>query len=265
MTKRPKIEDFFEHFKGIIPKFKTDNEKYIKDLKERGLPEKNGGWTYEGIANNYKLLAVGEVIYNKDYIKAKEYFYLSAKISEYLLLQIEKKDERISLDFASMHEYKSIYLALLSDNEGLAVSLAKLLGGRPKAEEDDYNVFRIVGYLLKYLLLNQEELLTSYLEKLEKQLTKKNDGYDTALLKTYKAIYKKDLNEIEEGLKNLLKSHKKVGDFKHTENEFVSIEVLGILKLLKKRGITIDISNELVPMEFLEEDKLTYPEIDYFV
>ncbi len=265
MPKKQAKRSYFEVFQEIVKKHEQYIEKSIEELREKGLTKEDRGFGYSFLASDFRVLAVGEIIYNKDYKKAKEYFYLSAKMDEYLLTLIDKGDERISRDFATMHKYTSIYAALLSDNIELAKSIANLLGGRPEIEKYDFDAFHICGYLLKYLILDKEEKAAPYLDKLEKQLTKKNSIYYSALLEIYRAIYNKDEKEIEKSFIRLLKGHRILRQFKETENEFVSIEGLGILKLLRKRGINLVIEDDLLPLKLLEEDEIIYPEIDYLV
>ncbi|HOL87359.1 MAG TPA: hypothetical protein PLK32_08400 [Defluviitoga tunisiensis] len=265
MKMRVNHSSYFESFKQIVIKREEMSKKNIKTLRENGLAKEEDGSVYSFLASDFRVLTVGEIILNKDYKKAKEYFYLSAKMNEYLLNLITKGDEQISTDFASLHEYKAIYLALLSDNYELARSIAKLLGGRPEIEKDDFEVFYIAGYLLKYLILGEEKEASPYLAKLESQLTRKNNIYYLALLEIFRAIYNHDEKEIAAGFNKLLKGHRVLKDFKKSENEFLSIEGLGILKLLQNRGIYIVIEDDLLPLKLFEDDELNYPEIDYFV
>lgn len=265
MPKQQIKRSYFDTFQEIVKERKELIDRKISNLRKNGLSQGNDGYMYHSLSTGYRVLAVGEIIYSKDYKKAKEYFYLSAKMNEYLLTLIDKGDEQISTDFASMHEYTSIYAALLSDNIELAESIAKLLGGRPEIEKDDFDAFYISGYLLKYLILEQGEEASPYLAKLEKQLTKKNNTYYSALLEVYRAIYNKDEKQMEESFKKLLNGHRALKDFKNSENEFLSIEGLGILKLLQNRGINMVIEDDLLPLKFLEKDNLVYPEIDFFV
>lgn len=259
MAKSKYIQYFPEIFNEII----EEQNEHIEDYRENGLPG-NAGYYYELLANGFRDIAIGEIVLNKDVIKSKQSFYLAGKMQEVLYQHYDMKKNDITADCVNANKYTSLFMALLSDNEDLINSLAKLFGGRIKEEEEDHEFNKAVGYALKYMLLGEMDNANEYIAELKKHESRKDMKYYDGYSKVLVGIIEKDSLQVNESLVYMIQCHKKLKDeYNDTPQELLSIPVLGLAKLAMRNGIEVNIDDPLSPSEFLESHTINYPVVDF--
>lgn len=247
----------------IFQKRKESIGKTINKIKTKSVKENFIDRHVSFLSLDYSTIAIGEWLLHHDVVATKQNFYLAAKIQEILFQKYDDKSMIVSSSFVNMSSYLKLLPALISDSNQIIDSLAKLIGNRPKEEEDGHPFADNVGYAIKYLLLNEDLKAKMHIDVLlgmenNKEL-KLRIGYGRVL----KGILDVDEKAANEGLKVMLDCYKKDHEYKDSPEEFFSIPVLGFAKLAIRRGIKIYIDDTIVPKEMLETHEIEYPEIDY--
>jgi hypothetical protein len=251
-------DSYGNYFPEVFIRILERRDRKIGSLKTNGLP-KNAASFYDGLLNDFKDAAIGEIIINSDVIKSKQNFFLAAKIQEILFQKYNANQDSIPYDYVNADTYTRLFISLICDNNEQIVSLARLYGGRPKEEKDDYLFYLLIGYSTKYLILNDFPKAKEYIEKLKSMETKKDLKMYTGYGIVLKGIFDKDQNSVNDGLKFMIECHKKLKDFDETPEELLSIAVLGLAKLAIRHGIKLDIDDVVAPKIIIERQQIEYP------
>jgi len=259
------VEDksYLEVLPEIFQERKESMNRTINKIKTNSVKVNFIDRHMSGLARGYGTLGIGEWLLHADAIAAKKNFYLEAKIQEFLFQKYDDKSVIVSLAYVNMSSYLKLLSALISDSHELIDSIARLIGNRPKEEEDGHPFADNVGYAIKYLLLNEDTKAKVHIDALlgmenDKEL-KLRIGYGRVL----KGIFDKDEKAVNDGLKVMIDGYKKDNDYKDSPEEFFSIPVLAFAKLAIRRDFKVSIDDPIAPKEILAFHEIQYPMIDY--
>ena len=253
------ISVFPEIFQDCIDSIKNSQDKLMNKSVKEGFIDKH----LNLLSLDYCDAAVGEFVLNSDLDKSKQYFYLSSKIQEYLFLKYDDKSIKVSPSFVTMNKYFKILTALISDNNVLVNSLAKLIGGRTKEELENGHPFTDnVGYIIKYIILEDYILARERIDLLEKAEDIKTKVFYRTYLKVLKGILETDTDSVNNGLQSMLEDYKKVREYKDLPEELFCIPVVGLAKLAVRQGISVNIDDPIAPRIMIEKQNIIYPEFN---
>lgn len=235
------------------------NEQMIK----KGISEKNV-YTLEWLEFDYSTLAIVQVCLHCDFEKAKEYYYTASLIRTWIIENYAKYREQISVNMVTTYSYLTLYYGILSGNFEHAKYRATLFGKYSELETDEFEANMLLGYTLKYVILNDKENALIWSDKLNKLKDKRGmkqlvAGHGRAMW----GLIEMDEKEFNAGLQTMLKNHvgrmKKSGD---ALEEYFAFDSVALAMLAKERGIQITVKHDLLPMEYLEYTNIDYKKIE---
>ena len=144
--------------------------------------------------------------------------------------------------------------------------MAELFGSYKELEKNESLSNELLGYGLKYLILNDKEQAREYIEKLENCKSKKGmKQFVEGHARVYKGIIEQDTEEFNAGLSFMLRNH--VARMKRNGNtleQYFAYDSVALAMIAKDRGINITVEHELLPMSYLEKTDIDYSEIKLF-
>ena len=208
-----------------------------------------------GSASNmyaYRLIFLA----NAEYLLHKNISKFRANMAEAsrLKIQLFERFEAggvIDKSYVSMIAYKGLFYALATGDEKLSQTLANYMGGREQIEKDFDSPFAIaIGYTLKYLVLGENSLAKTWLEKLK--LACKGDYINfVSLANLLETILNKDSVAMNTAFSAFIADYKKEckgrGMFSDSEEEMLSVWGIGLANLACMRGMSFTYDNELTP------------------
>jgi hypothetical protein len=255
------INVFPEIFEECIDSIRNSQSKLKNKSVKEGFIDKH----LDLLSLDYSDAAIGEFILNSDLVKSKQYFYLSGKIQEYLFLRYDDKSIKVSPSFVTMNKYFKILIALISDDDMLVNSLAKLIGDRNEEELNNGHPFtNNVGYIIKYIILKDYNSAKERVDFLEKDEVPNNEIFYRNYHRILKGILEKDADSVDKGLQSMLVDYKKMKAFKDSPEELFCIPVVGLAKLADRQGISVTIDDPIVPRVMLDKQNIIYPEFNLF-
>jgi hypothetical protein len=196
-------------------------------------------------------VALYKIYIENDFEFAKNCFYKSSLCDAYKFIIYDR------LMHTSIY---SICYSLISDSE-YSINLYKNLINKTVNE-------KFIGYYfntaIQAILKDDDALLSKQIFELEKETINKKWVTFKGLVDVFKGIQNKNKNQVEAGLQELLKTHKKRDGHEFIKKYF-SIEVTALAKLAWRVGIEVNINNSLVPNEILPIKELkNYDDYDFF-
>ncbi|WP_152559157.1 immunity 49 family protein [Tumebacillus flagellatus] len=262
---------------NLLPEIMEDHKDSIRlaieKLKQKRVKENFIDSTYSSISSSYAELAMCELLLHGDVSKSKQYFYQAAVLRMFLLRAFDEKTMIVNKSYVSMSNFQKLFWAILSDNEELIVSFAQELGGRPEVEHEYGHPFsNHLGYALKFLILHDENQADKHIKPLlhleSLDVQEEDEQVDAELHSGFgivlNGIVKGDANQVENGLLELLKAHRKNPEYHQSPEQYFAVEVLALAKLAKRYGLTVDLDDPLAPKEMLEHHEIDYPEMEFF-
>ncbi|WP_438347708.1 hypothetical protein ACP8HI_18820 [Paenibacillus sp. FA6] len=257
-------ESYINYFPDVYARFVERTDMRLEKYRTNGLP-KNVGFYYTMLLDSFMNIAIGQIVLDKDVVKSKQYFYLGAKMQEVIFQKYDNKFD-ISIDYVNTNSYRTLFMALISDNQDLITSLATLFGGRAKEEAEDDTFGVLVGYAVKHIILKELDEAETYVIKLQ-ELNQKSRmrlyrGYGIVL----DGIIKKNKESVHDGLEYMLECHRKLkDDYGDTPEELLSIPVIGLVKLAMNSGVEVEVEVDhiLAPRVMLEQQDIQYPIVDF--
>lgn len=255
--------DIREYFKDIY----NDSQENIKS--EVALIKSGKGnipYIYRGIEFDRSGLGKLEYLLNKDRKASKENFYRATLAREWTYRAYEKKEYEIDDGYVTTYVYESLFDAILSGSKDRMIYMANLFGGRVEAEKDDFLPNVLLGYGLKYVILDEKEKAYEYIHKLEENKDRRGmKQYYEGYRRVYKGLIDRDEKEFNEGLEFMLKKHKsRMKRNARTLEQYFAYDSIALAMIAKERGINITVQHELLPMEYLEPVKISYDQIGLF-
>jgi hypothetical protein len=180
------------------------------------------------------------IVIDKDFVKAKQHFFLCGQIDEYLIIN---HDSRV-LDYGINH----LSYALLSDCNELIYRYAFLQ--HTHYREMIENGMSTPMYALQCIIKEDWPQLQWAIEIIKNKTLKKNKALEPDL-NFYEGMLLRNKVQIEDSLKQLIKDHKKRNKAHPLIGEFISHPALGYAKLAWMKGIEAVVDSSLVPKELL--------------
>ena len=249
-------------------------ELYITTQEELKVRMK---WLAEGKGNKVRIiktirlftntLGIVEVCYKGEYLIAKQYFYQSSKAQEWFYEEYIKKEYEIEEYEVTTYIYETLYSAILSGSKEQRERMAKLFGSYAEEEKNDFLANVLLGYSLKYIILDDKDNAMKYIEQLEDKKSKAGmkqlaEGHARA----FRGLIEGNEEEFNKGLEFMLKHHvaRMKRDGRKLEQYF-AFDSVALAMLAKERGINITVKHELLPEEYLEETDIDYSAIEVFL
>ncbi|MEO6520261.1 MAG: Imm49 family immunity protein [Mucilaginibacter sp.] len=187
-----------------------------------------------------QILGLYDLFIENDICKAKQHFYLCARIDEYM---INNFDSRI-LDAGINH----LSYALLSDCIPLMKRYAKLSHSQYKWMIENGHSTPL--YILQQMMLDNWDQVAWGIDIMDKKTIKRHKLL-IADRDFYEGMLNKDKNQIQDSINKILKAHKTRNKHYQLINEFISHPALGYIKLAWLKNIEINIDHPLIPKELL--------------
>lgn len=70
--------------------------------------------------------------------------------------------------------------------------------------------------------------------------------------------YTSPVNSVNTGISKRLNYHKKSKEFKNSPDEYISIEIIALIKLARLKGLDVTIDDAIVPMEIINSTNVEY-------
>lgn len=195
----------------------------------------------ERCTRNLEISSIGIAIHSmyvlKDYAKTREYFYKAALCGEYM---VRNYDELMDTTI-----YK-ICCAVLSDNTDIINRYGTL---KNKVSNKNF-IGCIFNTAIRSIITDNPEELKAQIEKLKITVTKKGNKGFTGMINVCEGILNNNKILVEQGLKELIKTHGRRGEFGYAKTYF-SFEITALAKLAWRKGIEVEVDSPLVPKEML--------------
>ena len=250
-----------EYFE-TIEKSRYEDIKLKEQMIKNGISEKNV-YVLRRLEFNYSALAIVQVCLHDNFKKAKEYYYIASLFRTWAIENYDKYKEQISVETVTTYSYLTLYYGILSGNFEHAKYRATLFGKYSDLETNEFEANKLLGYMLKYVILNDKENALAWSDKLNKLKDKRGmkqlvAGHGRAM----RGLIEMDEKEFNAGVQTMLKNHvgrmKKSGD---ALEEFFAFDSVALVMLAKERGLQITVKHNLLPMEYLEHIEIDYKEL----
>lgn len=210
-------------------------------LERINLPE-HREWAIGNLGLVSRENAIHSIYVLNDYAKAREYFYKAALCGEYM---VKNYDELMDTSI-----YK-ICCAVLSDNTDIINRYGTL---KNKVSNKNF-IGYIFNTVIRSIITDSPEELKAQIEKLKITVTKKGNKGFTGMINVCEGILNNNKILVEQGLKELVKTHGRRGEFGYAKTYF-SFETTALAKLAWRKGIEVEVDSPLVPKEMLPVKEL---------
>ena len=218
-----------------------DRKSLSRHLKEFG---EIGGSSM--IILDHRFLAVA------DYIKTKDVKIFREHLSKAAGYQLElfkraKAGERISESYVDIYCFKHLLTALASGDYTIFKKFKPYVEhlkspGHPFTKK----FFRV----LRDFVCEDSVDLKGAIEDMKEYFAKKEKAsYGYAL--AFEAIENKDKRAFEEAFSLILKNHKRIGEFRDSEDEVIALWPLALINLARFKGLDVHADNFLIPKELI--------------
>lgn len=247
-------------------------EYNTEDLKENIEYIQNKKGNLKAIAysmrNQLKELGIIEACYKKQYDRAKVYFYKASKIQEWFYKNFGNAEYNIPSGEITTYSFETLYYAVLSGCNEQMICMANYLGSFEEEEKMECNLANtLLGYALKYVVLDDVENAKEYIKQLEENKTKRGmkqyvEGHACA----FEGLVLREEEKFNKGLEFMLKHHvsRMKRDGRKIEQYF-AYDSVALAMLAKERGINIVVKHELLSEEYLQETDVDYSKIEEII
>ena len=215
--------------------------------------------------NQYKELGIVEACYKMQYDKAKTYFYHASKTQEWFYKNYKNPEHNIPSGEVTTYSFETLYYAILSGCKEQMTCMADYLGSFLEEEKEECNLVNtLLGYGLKYVVLDDIENGMKYINQLEENKAKRGmKQYAEGHGRAFKGLMQRDGAEFHKGLEVMLKHHvaRMKRDGRKIEQYF-AYDSVALALLAKERGMNITVNHELFPEEYLEKTDLDYRAVE---
>lgn len=214
----------------------------------------------------YKSLGMLEWVINNNLIEARKKFFLASMAREWYYMVFPT----VKYEFSSMevrtYAFESLFYAVLSGNKEWAIHMAELFGSYKELETQEHLANELLGYCLKYVILDDVEQAKEYIQRIVASKNKKGmKQYSNGYARAYRGIVERNAEEFNAGLLFMLNNHE--ARMKRDGREFdarFAYDSVALAMIAKGRGIEITVKHELLPMSYLEKTDIDYSEIRLF-
>ncbi|MBH8605419.1 hypothetical protein [Thermoactinomyces sp. CICC 10522] len=264
--------DVRQWFKDVVCKNEDAYQFEVEDLAENSV----GNWgTLDYLSYLCYTIAIKKLILENDVIGFKQQLYKSGRYFElYILaepLNVPSHPRYVKGEThfkGTADNFEGLYSALISQHPELIVSLAHLLGWR--GEEEDFKINDLnpenghLGYAMKYIILQEDNKARAHLEALSHfQLHRFQKVDMEQRMAVLEGILDQDQEKVHDGLKQILRRHKKRIKQAGILGKFYANAVAGLGWLAQYRGIKIEINDKLCPKKIFEYHEFPYPELEW--
>lgn len=220
----------------LVQIYKDDKESEIWTLEKIKDPKEKPYYTssFESINMVFALYAM---YVERNYTNARKYFYTAARVAEYSMQrpgggQIETTIQRIGY-------------ALFSDNKGIVERFSRI-----KTNSSNTWIGNIYIRSIQSVLLDDAEQLNFWMGMYEQRFAQKKEVTFMGCLEVLQGIVAKDIEQVELGVNNLIKTHKRRPHIEYVDPYFCT-NAATMAKLAWIKGLEVKVDNPLVPMELL--------------
>lgn len=210
------------------------------------------------------ILGKIEMFYKKNIAEGRKCFYQAALAREWLYTEFPKKEYEIEPYLVSTYAYESLYHAILSASKEKAVRMAQLYGSIEVADLEEFLPTVLLGYGLKYVILDDRVHALEYVQKIEAEKRKQGmKQYADGHARAYRGIVERDETELNRGLEYMLKHH--VARMRRNGNyleEFFAYDSVALAMLARDRGIAVTVKHDLLQVEYLEDSDIDYAQLE---
>lgn len=218
------------------------------------------------LEDDYATLGTIDFCYKHDVTEGKRMFYKSSLCQAWLMEHYDEYKNKLCLENVTTYSYPTLYYGILSGNKNHMFKRAELFGKYVHMEQDEFLANKLLGYSLKYVMLNDVENANRWIEELQKVRNKRGmkqlaTGQGIAM----RGIINNNEEEFNEGLLKMLKNH--VGRMKREGDcllQFFAYDSVALAMLAKERGINVTVKHDLLPDEYFVETDIDYDEITLF-
>ena len=218
--------------------------------------------------NQYKELGIVEAFYKMQYDKAKIYFYHASKTQEWFYKNYKNPEHNIPSGEVTTYSFETLYYAILSGCKEQMICMANYLGSFIEEEKEECNLVNtLLGYALKYVVLDDIEKGMEYINQLEEHKAKRGmKQYVEGHGRAFKGLMQRDEVEFQKGLDFMLKHHvAKVKRDSRKIEQYFAYDSVALAMLAKDRGMNITIKHELLPEEYLEKTDIDYSAMEVII
>ncbi len=249
-----------EYFEELYEDSKNSLKKDYEMIKTRKHIDMD--YMVFSLENEYKRLGIIELCHRNSLKEGREYFYKATLAGEWFFEQVCKKEYEVSLDNVDEYTFERLYDAILSGSKERAIYIANLYGSI-EVDKKVNPVTIMLGYSLKYVILDDKEKALEYVQKLEESKTKRGmKQYADGNARVFRGLVERNEVEFNKGLEYMLKHHaarmKREGRYLE---QYFAYDSVALAMLAKERGIAITVKHELLPMEYLEDTDINYSEL----
>lgn len=208
----------------------------------------------------YKSLGMMEMIYNKNMVEARKKYFLASMAREWYYKEYASGTYNINKQEVTTYSYESLFYGVLSGNREWAIHMASLFGSFKELETEEYLANELLGYGLKYVILDDKERALEYIQRIEDNGNKQGiKQFVSGYARAYRGMIERDENEFNQGISFMLKNH--ASRMKRNGREFEGLfayDSVALAMLAKDRGIEITVEHELLLTSYLEETDIDY-------
>lgn len=253
---------YFEELYEYNTEDLTENIEYIKQ-KKRNLME-----IVYGMRDELKTLGIVEACYKKHYNESKRFFFGASKMQEWFYKEYNNKQYNIPSGEVTTYSYETLYFAILSGCKQQRKLMANYLGSFVEEEKEECNLVNtLLGYSLKYVVLDDTDNAMKYINQLEESKSKRGmKQFTEGHARAFRGLVQRDEEEFNKGLEFMLRHH--VGRMKRDgrkKEQYFAYDSVALAMLAKERGINITVKHELLPEEYLEQTEIDYSAIEVIV
>lgn len=242
--------------KDRLPSLIEIREKHLIILEQNVLdPVKDkDGSASKSLAGTLRFLAVAFFSLKGDVCDFQAKMYKIGFLSRDLFLRA-KTNEPIAPSYLSMLAYKDLFCALASGDMCLSQEIALLMVERDDFKKGVNHPFdRAFGYAIASVVLNRD-VQNKYIEEFGSVCSKKENADFQGYFLGLRSIIELDSVAANKSLFEIIRGHKKQargrGIFAGSEDEIICVWAVGVSKLMKSRGLTIDFECELLPQRLV--------------
>ena len=214
------------------------------------------------LEKHFECLGIIEFCYKKCLKDGRKFFYKSTLVREWFYENFHKKEYEVDPSDIAAFTFESLYYAILSGSIDRAVHMAELYGSI-EVDEAVHPASILLGYGLKYTILNNKEKMLEYAQKLEESKTKRGmKQYADGEARIFRGLAEYDEEEFNKGLEFMLKHH--VARMRRNAcclEEHFAYSCIAFAMLAKDRGINVTVKHELLPDEYFVDSDINYNEI----
>lgn len=215
-----------------------------------------------------EFLGIIEMFYKRNIVNGRKCFYVASKMKEWEYNKFLQKTYNIYNEEVTTYSYEILYFAILSGNKKQRNIIANYLGSFEEEEKEECNLVNtLLGYSLKYVVLDDTDNAIKYINQLEENKSKRGmkqiaEGHARAL----KGLIERNEKEFNKGLEFMLKHHvaRMKRDGRKLEQYF-AFDSVALAMLAKEREINITVEHELLPKEYLEDTDIDYSSIEVLI